>query len=89
MSYEKTQLSKQINAVQKEIAVKMKAKEDATELKQKKADIEKQVAEQAQKADAAEAQMRAKTLKIGNIVHDSVPVSNTEACRPPCSFDHD
>ncbi|KAJ2433333.1 Cytosolic seryl-tRNA synthetase, partial [Coemansia sp. RSA 2440] len=71
-------LNREINKIQKEIGMKAKAKEDASELKaQKKVldDKKKQLGEDEKEAEAA---MLAKVGTVGNIVHDSVPVSATE-----------
>lgn len=53
-------------------------KEDATELQAEKAAIEKESAELVVKSAQAEAEMRKKANTIGNIVHESVPISATE-----------
>ncbi|KAJ2498482.1 Cytosolic seryl-tRNA synthetase [Coemansia sp. RSA 1972] len=76
--YSLDQLNREINKIQKEIGMKAKAKEDASELKaQKKVldDKKKQLGEDEKEAEAA---MLAKVGTVGNIVHDSVPVSATE-----------
>ncbi|KAJ2539296.1 Cytosolic seryl-tRNA synthetase, partial [Coemansia sp. RSA 1878] len=76
--YALDQLNREINKIQKEIGMKAKAKEDASELKaQKKVldDKKKQLGEDEKEAEAA---MLAKVGTVGNIVHDSVPVSATE-----------
>lgn len=53
-------------------------KEDATELQAEKAAIEAESAELVVKAAQAEAAMRKQAGMIGNLVHESVPVSETE-----------
>lgn len=53
-------------------------KEDATELQAEKAAIEAESAELVVKSAQAEAAMRKKGGMIGNIVHESVPISETE-----------
>ncbi|GAA5940428.1 hypothetical protein JCM3775_005089 [Rhodotorula graminis] len=72
------QLQKEVNKIQKEIGQKMKAKESADELKAQKADLDKQIAGLNAQAVEQETTMRKKGNQIGNIVHESVPVSNTE-----------
>jgi seryl-tRNA synthetase len=59
----------------------LQAKESAEELKAEKAAIEKEAAELVVKANIAEAAMRKKGQQIGNIVHESVPVSESEVGR--------
>ncbi|KAM0750130.1 seryl-tRNA synthetase [Meredithblackwellia eburnea MCA 4105] len=78
VDFNRNQLQKEVNKVQKEIGMKMKAKEDASELKAKKAELDKEVADLAVQSKEAEDAMRRKANTIGNIVHDSVPVSSTE-----------
>ncbi|KAI9859390.1 MAG: Cytosolic seryl-tRNA synthetase [Trichoglossum hirsutum] len=80
--YETSQINSQINATQKEIGLKKKAKQDAHELLQKKADLEsekKALEDLVAEKDSA-LQRRIKT--IGNYIHDSVPVSNDEDDNP-------
>lgn len=71
--------NKKINAVQKQIGQKFKAKEDASELlaeKEKLAGEKKALTEVEVKKDA---ELRFKVNQIGNLVHESVVVSNDEA----------
>ncbi|KAF9999598.1 Cytosolic seryl-tRNA synthetase [Entomortierella chlamydospora] len=72
------QLNKKSNAIQKDIGLKMKKKEDASELIQARADCKKE--QEAMEIDlkAKEALWSAKLGLVGNIVHDSVPVSDNE-----------
>ena len=72
------EVNKSINAVQKEIGAKMKNKEPADELLAKKADLTKARDEVKAQMDAKEQERDAKLILIGNLVHDSVPVSNNE-----------
>ncbi|KAJ2077188.1 Cytosolic seryl-tRNA synthetase [Coemansia sp. RSA 988] len=67
-----------INAVQKEIGKKAKAKENAADLvaKKKELDVKKKEIIEEEKAKASE--LRTLVSTVGNIVHDSVPVSTTE-----------
>ncbi|GAA6047385.1 hypothetical protein JCM3770_001278 [Rhodotorula araucariae] len=87
--FEVQQLQKEVNKLQKEIGIKMKltghgnppasqAKENADELKAQKADLDKQIAGLNAKAQEQETTMRKKGNNIGNIVHESVPVSDNE-----------
>lgn len=71
-------LNKKLNALQKQIGQKYKAKEDASELlaeKETLAQEKKALIEKEQKADAA---LRYKVNQVGNIVHDSVVDSMDE-----------
>lgn len=71
--------NKKLNALQKQIGLKFKAKEDAGELlaeKDKLVESKKQLTEQEQKADA---DLRYKVNQVGNIVHESVVDSQDEA----------
>lgn len=70
--------NKEINAIQKDIGKKMKAKEDASELLTKKATLEKTKADLTASEAAKETAMKKKAITIGNIVHKSVPVSMDE-----------
>ncbi|CEQ39544.1 SPOSA6832_01093 [Sporobolomyces salmonicolor] len=72
------QLQKKVNALQKEIGMKMKAKENADDLKAQKAELDKEIAALGTKANEQESAMRKKANSIGNIVHESVPISDTE-----------
>lgn len=56
------------------------AKEDATELLEKKVALEKEKKDLDAAATAVEVTLAKKLGAIGNIVHDSVPVSNNEVC---------
>ncbi|KAK9453680.1 hypothetical protein V1511DRAFT_504177 [Dipodascopsis uninucleata] len=72
------ELNKEQNKVQKEIGLKFKAKEDASELLKKKDDLVAKKAELTAKEIEADSQLRQKVNTVGNIVHDSVPVSLDE-----------
>jgi len=78
LDYEASNLAKSVNQVQKEIAAKKKAKENADDLVAKKKEINAQVEEKRKQAKAHEAAMRARASTAGNIVGKAVPVSNTE-----------
>lgn len=71
-------VNKKLNAIQKQIGQKFKAKEDASELlaeKEKVTGEKKQLIEAEQKADA---DLRIKVNQVGNIVHESVVESMDE-----------
>ncbi|KAJ5126234.1 hypothetical protein N7448_005545 [Penicillium atrosanguineum] len=76
--YAATQIGSELNAVQKEIGKKKKAKEDASDLVNQKADIEKRKKEAEDIAAQKELERDRKIRPIGNYVHESVPVSNNE-----------
>ncbi|KAJ2494209.1 Cytosolic seryl-tRNA synthetase, partial [Coemansia sp. RSA 2052] len=76
--FELDEVNRGINAVQKEIGQKMKAKEDATEILAQKKDLESKKKDLIEKEQEKDKVLRANVNKIGNIVHDSVPVSTTE-----------
>ncbi|KAL1999497.1 hypothetical protein VTN02DRAFT_4439 [Thermoascus thermophilus] len=76
--FEAMQLGSKLNALLKEIGKKKKNKEDANELLEQKADLERQKKEAEDLAIEKEAQRDKKIKTIGNYVHDSVPVSNNE-----------
>ncbi|KAI0269547.1 serine-tRNA ligase [Russula aff. rugulosa BPL654] len=71
-------LSKQSNALQKQIGLKKKAKENADDLLAEKKAVDAQVDAKRKEARDAELAMRQKASTIGNIVNKSVPVSQTE-----------
>ncbi|KAL1990343.1 hypothetical protein VTN49DRAFT_6182 [Thermomyces lanuginosus] len=78
LRYETVQIGSRLNAIQKEIGLKKKNKEDASELLKQKAEIEEERRKADERASAKEAERDAKIRSIGNYVHDSVPVSNNE-----------
>ncbi|KAK7053033.1 Cytosolic seryl-tRNA synthetase [Paramarasmius palmivorus] len=86
MDFDANNLSKQVNAVQKEISAKKKgcftdiclAKEPADDLVAKKKDLDAQVEAKRKEAKDFEAEMRKKASTVGNIVGKNVPVSLTE-----------
>ncbi|KAJ2055240.1 Cytosolic seryl-tRNA synthetase [Coemansia sp. S146] len=71
-------LNRSINAIQKEIGLKLKVKEDATELLAQKNDLESKKKDLAENEQEKDKTLRANINKIGNVVHDSVPISKTE-----------
>lgn len=78
LDFEASGLSKQMNAIQKEIGLKKKAKENADELVEKKKAFETQVAEKRAESKELEIKMRQKASTVGNLVNKDVPVSLTE-----------
>ncbi|THH28977.1 hypothetical protein EUX98_g5207 [Antrodiella citrinella] len=78
MDYDASQFSKEVNAVQKEIAAKKKAKENADELVAKKKDLDAKVIAKRQEAKEQEQKMRQRAGNVGNIVGKDAPVSLTE-----------
>jgi seryl-tRNA synthetase len=79
--FQQGEINKKLNAVQKDITAKKKAKEDAAELIAQKTALDKDKAEQQKVANDAEAALRAKVSGIGNLLHKDVPVSNDEVSR--------
>ncbi|KAK0460705.1 uncharacterized protein EV420DRAFT_1619919 [Desarmillaria tabescens] len=77
MDFEANGLSKQVNAVQKEISAKKKAK-PADELVARKKELDGQVAAKKAETKEFEIKMRQKASTVGNIVGKNVPVSQTE-----------
>ncbi|KAI8318317.1 seryl-tRNA synthetase [Martensiomyces pterosporus] len=78
VKFDLDEVSRTLNANQKEIGKKMKAKEDASELLAKKKELDSKKKELMEVEQAKDKALRAKVNGVGNIVHDSVPVSSTE-----------
>ncbi|PBP17440.1 hypothetical protein BUE80_DR011803 [Diplocarpon rosae] len=76
--YAATQINTKINETQKQIGVKRKAKEDAADLMAQKVDLEKEKKALTDSATEKELILKKKIGTIGNIVHDSVPISDNE-----------
>jgi seryl-tRNA synthetase len=76
--YSATQMNTKINEVQKQIATKKKAKENADDLLKEKIELEKQKKALIESAAEKDALLKVKVKSVGNLVHDSVPVSNNE-----------
>ncbi|OCL03856.1 seryl-tRNA synthetase [Glonium stellatum] len=76
--YAATQIGSQINAIQKEIGQKKKAKENADDLLKKKLDLQSEKKTQEDVAAEKLVKLLAKVKSIGNYVHDTVPVSDNE-----------
>ncbi|QDZ18923.1 seryl--tRNA ligase [Chloropicon primus] len=73
------QISKEFNKLNKSIATKRKAKEDASELQEQSKAMKKDIEALQDIVKVAEAKRDEALKKIGNLVHDSVPVNNDEA----------
>lgn len=76
--FELDELNKKLNKLQKDIGLKFKSKEDASELlaeKERLSQEKKQLTDREQQEDAA---LKKKVYQVGNIVHPSVVVSNDE-----------
>ncbi|KAF8452489.1 serine-tRNA ligase [Boletus edulis BED1] len=78
LDYELNGLNKQVNAVQKEIGAKKKAKESADDLVAQKKSLDTQVEAKRKETREYELLMRQKASNVGNIVAKDVPVSLTE-----------
>ncbi|KAI9460692.1 serine-tRNA ligase [Boletus coccyginus] len=76
--YELNGLNKQVNAVQKEIGAKKKAKEPADDLVAQKKALDAQVEAKRKETRECELLMRQKASNVGNLVAKDVPVSLTE-----------
>lgn len=81
--FQSEQKNKEINAIQKEIGKKFKAKEDASELVAKKAQLQKEKEQLLAQAKEEESIWKEKLSTVGNIVHASVPTSMDEASSLP------
>ncbi|KAI9891295.1 MAG: Cytosolic seryl-tRNA synthetase [Vezdaea aestivalis] len=76
--YSASQIASKIRGVQKEIGALKKAKQDASELLARKVDLERERKILEEAAAEKETQLNRKIKTIGNVVHDSVPISNDE-----------
>lgn len=72
------ELNKEQNKIQKAIGMKFKAKEDASELLKQKDELSQKKQELIQTELEADQKLRQKVNLVGNIVHESVPVSDDE-----------
>ncbi|KAI8377674.1 seryl-tRNA synthetase [Radiomyces spectabilis] len=77
--FQSDQKNKEINAIQKEIGKKFKAKEDASELVKQKEQLQKDKEQLVAQAKEEEKQWKQKLSTVGNLVHSSVPASMDEA----------
>lgn len=78
LEFQLNTMQQEVNATQKAITAKKKAKEDADAELAKKKELDAKIIEFKPQVAEAERAMRAKAVTIGNIVGDKVPVSNTE-----------
>ncbi|TFY74362.1 hypothetical protein EWM64_g9650, partial [Hericium alpestre] len=78
MDFEANRLSKESNAIQKQIGLKKKAKENADDLVAQKKALDAQVEAKRKETREYEIQMRQKASTIGNVVGKAVPISQTE-----------
>lgn len=76
--YEASQINTKINETQKEIGALKKAKQDAAGPLARKADLEKEKKRLNEEAAEKELILRKTLSTIGNLVHDTVPVSDNE-----------
>ncbi|KAL8644755.1 MAG: hypothetical protein Q9210_007092 [Variospora velana] len=76
--YEAQQVGNKINDAQKQIVMKKKVQEDAGDLIKIKADLQDQKRKIEESVVDKEVALQRKIKTIGNYVHDSVPVSNSE-----------
>lgn len=76
--YEVDQIGTRINAIQKEIGLKKKNKENADDLLQQKTDLQKQKKDEEEAVALKQVVLRKKVGLVGNYVADSVPVSDNE-----------
>lgn len=72
------ELNKEQNKIQKAIGLKFKAKEDASELLKEKDNVVAKKAELTKQEQEQDASLRAKVNTVGNLVHESVVVSDNE-----------
>lgn len=72
------ELNKKLNKLQKEIGLKFKTKEDASELLAEKEKLTQEKKDLTDKEQNEDKELRGKVSQIGNIVHPSVVVSNDE-----------
>ncbi|KAI0316233.1 serine-tRNA ligase [Amylostereum chailletii] len=78
LDFEANNLSKQVNAVQKQIGAKKKAKENADDLVAEKKALDAQVDAKRKEAREFEQTMRQKASTVGNLISKGVPISMTE-----------
>ncbi|TYG84070.1 hypothetical protein ES288_D01G220100v1 [Gossypium darwinii] len=77
--YELENLRKEFNKINKQVAQLKIAKQDATETIAKTEEVKQEIAEKDVEVKDSWAVLKSKLEKIGNLVHDSVPVSDDEA----------
>eukprot|EP00892_Ulva_mutabilis_P000617 jgi/Ulvmu1/10556/UM065_0010.1 len=71
-------VKKEINVISKEIGRKMKAKEDAADLKQQSVALKESLIEAEADVKLAAEERDSAIAPIGNLVHDSVPIDDDE-----------
>ncbi|KAA3465390.1 serine--tRNA ligase-like [Gossypium australe] len=76
--YELENLRKEFNKINKQVAQLKIAKQDATETIAKTEEVKQKIAEKDVEVKDSWAVLKSKLEKIGNLVHDSVPVSDDE-----------
>ena len=79
LRFDLDEINKAQNKLQKAIGQKFKAKEDPAELLKEKEQLSNEKQRLIEREQAADAQLRAKVNTVGNIVHESVVVSDAEA----------
>lgn len=72
------ELNKKLNKLQKDIGLKFKKKEDASELLAEKETLSQEKKELTEKEQEEDKNLKNKVFLVGNIVHPSVVVSNDE-----------
>lgn len=80
--YKWEQQKAELGKVQKEIAMRAKKKEAFDDLKQRKNEIEADIKSLEQEVQRLEKELHVKLSVVGNIVHESVKVSNNEDDNP-------
>lgn len=76
--HDRDQIKAQVNKLNAEIGQKFKAKEDASELVTKRDQMNKDIENFEKNIKDFELELKRALTKIGNLVHDSVPVSKDE-----------
>ncbi len=76
LEFQVNQLNKEVNATQKLIGAKYKAKEDASALLAQKAEIEEKIKQATILREEKEKELNQKLGNIGNLVHESVQVAH-------------
>ncbi|XP_024533912.1 serine--tRNA ligase [Selaginella moellendorffii] len=78
LQHEVEGLRREGNRLSKEIGLKFRNKEDPSELKQKKLDLDNSLVSKEKEVESVKSTLDGKLKLIGNLVHDSVPVDNDE-----------
>ena len=86
MRFQVDNLNRDVNNVQKEIGLKKRNNEDATELLEKKRETETQRDTLEKTMSELQETLRTKLVGVGNLVHETVPVSMDEVrvCARAC-----